>query len=189
MSVIYYKTKESVQEYIQLAKDVNGAELIEQLKHHLPLNSNLLEIGSGPGSDWEILSNSFNVTGSDNSDEFLKRLNDKFPEGEFKNLDAITLHTDLTFAGIYSNKVLHHLKDDELKASIKRQNDILEDEGVICHSFWKGEGSEVFKGMFVNYHNEEGLRDLFSANFKIISLSEYKEFDEGDSLLLIAKKK
>jgi len=40
----YYKTKESVAEYIRLAKEVNGGELIEKLKEFLPSNSIMLEI-------------------------------------------------------------------------------------------------------------------------------------------------
>lgn len=67
----YYKTKESVDEYIKLAEDVNGKQLIEKLGQVLPPNSVLLEIGSGPGTDWKILNKSFNVIGSDNSIEFL----------------------------------------------------------------------------------------------------------------------
>ncbi len=185
----YYKTKESVEEYIELAKDVNGAELIEKLKQVLPLNSTLLEIGSGPGSDWEILNESYNVTGSDNSSEFLNHLIAKYPNGEFLNLDAITLNTTKTFDGIYSNKVLHHLKDNELADSIKRQSEILNTNGIICHSFWKGEDFEIFKGLFVNYHNEKNLNDFFEDYFEILSIISYQEFDVGDSILLIGKKK
>ena len=51
----YYKTKESFEEYIDLAKDVNGRQLIEKLVEILPPGSILLEIGSGPGTDWKIL--------------------------------------------------------------------------------------------------------------------------------------
>ncbi len=60
----YYKTKESVKEYIALAKDVSGIELIKKLKQILPSNSNILEIGSGPGTDWKILSESYNAIAS-----------------------------------------------------------------------------------------------------------------------------
>jgi len=67
----YYKTKESVEEYIKLAKDVNGKQLIEKFKQILPSNSTVLEIGSGPGTDWEILNKFYDVTGSDNSNVFL----------------------------------------------------------------------------------------------------------------------
>ena len=70
----YYKTKETAEEYIRLAKDVSGKQLIEKLQKNLVANSFLLEIGSGPGTDWRILNDSYQITGSDNSKEFLKHL-------------------------------------------------------------------------------------------------------------------
>ena len=185
----YYKTKESVDEYIKLAKDVNGKQLIEKLEQVLPPHSTLLEIGSGPGSDWKILNKSFNVIGSDNSTEFLNHLVSKNPNGEFLKLDAITLLTDKMFDGIYSNKVMHHLTDNELTESIKRQYELLNPKGIICHSFWKGEGSEIFKGLFVNYHDEGNLKKYFEAYFEILSIENYKEFEDEDSLLLLGRKK
>ncbi|MDX5586427.1 MAG: class I SAM-dependent methyltransferase [Aureibaculum sp.] len=185
----YYKTKESVEEYIRLAKDVSGKQLIEKLKRILPANSVLLEIGSGPGTDWKILSESYKVIGSDNSTEFINHLINKNPNGEFLELDAITLKTGKYFDGIYSNKVIHHLTDNELIDSVKRQYEILNSNGIICHSFWKGEGSEIFKGLFVNYHNEAGLKEVFKNYFEVLSIESYKEFENDDSLLLIGKKK
>lgn len=185
----YYKTKESVDEYIKLAEGVNGKLLIEKLERVLPPNSVLLEIGSGPGTDWKILNKSFRVIGSDNSTEFLSHLMSKNSDGEFLELDAVTLITDKKFDGIYSNKVMHHLTDNELASSIKRQYEILNTNGIICHSFWKGEGSEVFKGLFVNYHDEVGLKEAFKTHFEILSIENYKEFEDDDSILLIGKKK
>ena len=185
----YYKTKESAQEYIRLAKDVSGVQLIEKLKQLLPPKSSLLEIGSGPGTDWNILNQTYNAVGSDNSLEFLKHLNTENPNGLFLELDAISLNTDKYFDAIYSNKVLHHLKDDELADSVKRQYEILNANGIICHSFWKGEGSEVFKGLFVNSHTETNLNSIFKKFFDIISIENYMEFEANDSLLLLAMKK
>lgn len=185
----YYQTKESVAEYIELAKEVNGQLLIDKLKQVLPDHSALLEMGSGPGTDWEILKASYEVTGSDNSREFLNHLISQNPNGVFLELDAATLLTDKKFDGIYSNKVMHHLTDDELANSIKRQPELLNADGVICHSFWKGEGSEIFKGFFVNYHDEVTLRNLFEKEFEILSIDSYKEFEAGDSLVLIGRKK
>lgn len=189
METNYYKTKESVEEYIHLAKDVNGKNLINQLKKFLPINSALLEIGSGPGTDWKILTNDFNVIGSDNSQEFLNHLITNNPSGKFLELDAITLNTNEKFDGIYANKVLHHLNDNELIDSIKNQKNILTTNGIICHSFWEGEGTEVFKGLFVNYHSEKSLKNLFGNDFEILLMESYEEFEENDSILLIAKKK
>ncbi len=184
----YYKTKESVEEYIELAKDVDGRLLIDKLRKHLQTNSTLLELGSGPGTDWKILNEYYNVVGSDNSKEFLNRLTSDNPNGKFLELDAITLETDKQFDGIYSNKVLHHLNDKELSASIEHQFDILNSEGIICHSFWDGEGSEVFKGLYVQYYNEEALKKYFEKHFNILLLEKYREFEDDDSILLIAQK-
>jgi trans-aconitate methyltransferase len=185
----YYKNEESVKEYINLAKDVNGGKLIDELKQHLQTNATILELGSGPGTDWNILQKNYSTTGSDFSNQFLNHLKLKNPLGEFLKLDASTLITDKKFDGIYANKVLHHLTDDELRSSIKRQAEILNPEGIICLSFWEGKGTEVFKGMFVNYHNIETLKKSFEPYFEIITLKLYNEFENDDSLLLIGRKK
>ena len=168
MTENYYKTKDSVEEYIRLAKDVNGADLIKKFNKFLPAGSIILELGTGPGTDWNILNRDYTVIGSDNSQEFLSHLVSKNPSGRFIELDAITLHIDESFDGLYSNKVLHHLKDYELANSIERQNKILNPDGIICHSFWKGEGSEIFKGLFVNYHSEKEGREECGKDWEIL---------------------
>jgi len=189
MTKEYYKTDKSVEEYIKAAEGFDGAEHIGQLKTYLPSGSTLLEIGTGPGSDWEILHTDYDVTGSDFSKQFLERLDEKFPSGEFLELDAATLLTQQKFDGIYSNKVLHHLNDEEMQSSIYRQHDILNPDGVICHSFWEGQGSEIFKGMFVKYHTMDSLKGLFETRFEILLMEYYNEFEDDDSILLIARKK
>lgn len=188
MQADYYNTKETVKEYIQLAKDVNGKSIIQALENHLSKNSTILEIGSGPGSDWNILNNSYNTVGSDNSLEFIKHLRKENPNGTFLELDAISLKTNKKFDAIYSNKVLQHLTNNDLLKSIKRQSEVLNTVGIVCHSFWKGERSEVFKGLFVNYQTKKNLVSSFSSKFEILEISEYQEFEANDSLLIIAKK-
>ena len=110
----YYHTKESVEEYIRSARGHDGKQIIATLKKHLPPGSHLLELGSGPGTDWKLLDKHYQVIGSDQSKQFLHHLQTSFPEGEFLELDAASLDTDRLFDGIYSNKVLHHLKFDHL---------------------------------------------------------------------------
>lgn len=185
----YYHTKESVEEYIRMAEGHNGSRLIARLKEFLPEGSTLLEIGSGPGTDWRLLNSLYQVTGSDNSLEFLTRLRTGNPEGEFIELDASTLETDRRFGGIYSNKVLHHLEDAGLEASIKRQYEILNPGGIVCHSFWKGEDTEIYNELFVNYHSDEGIRVLFGNHFDPLLIHYYQEFEKADSILYIGKKK
>ena len=88
----YYKTKESVEEYIRLAKDVSGKQLIDKLEKFLSFDSTVLEIGSGPGTDWQILSKKHHVTGSDNSIEFLKHLKGKYPISSPQNVQNDNKH-------------------------------------------------------------------------------------------------
>lgn len=184
----YYKDKKTVDEYIKMAEGINGKQLIDSLKTYLKPGAKLLEIGSGPGSDFSILKKDFQVTGSDYSLEFLKHLKNAFKNDVFLHLDAGSLETNQKFEGIYSNKVLQHLTNKELAISIVKQTEILQDEGIICHSFWKGEEEEIFNGLFVNYQSARSLRELFEKYFKVLVLKEYKEFEDGDSILLIGKK-
>lgn len=188
MGDTYYHTKESVEEYIEMAKEFDGRKLIEKLKDYLKQGSKVLELGSGPGKDWEILNEQFSAVGSDYSIEFLEHLKTKNKEGDFLTLNAVDIKTELHFDGIYTNKVLQHLTDSEIKSSVLRQHEILNEKGIICHSFWHGEGTETFNGMYVNYQSEIPLENLFGSCFEIKLLERYKEFDERDSILLIAEK-
>lgn len=184
----YYDDQDNIEEYIKLAKDVSGEAAIELLRNHLPDGAKVLELGSGPGTDWQLLSQYYNTTGSDLSDAFLQHLRNAHPQGTFLQLNASTIETDTIFDGIYSFKVLHHLNDESLKDSIARQAQVLSSNGVACHTFWNGEGDEIFKGMYVNYHNIDELKTLFAPFFEILDIRLYKEFDEDDSVLVIARK-
>lgn len=185
----YYDSKKSVEEYIKMARGHDGRQIIARLKEHLPAGSRLLELGSGPGTDWNILKEDYRVTGSDQSLEFLKYLRANNPEGEFLELDAASLKTDLPFDGIYSNKVLHHLSDEDLLASVRRQYEILRPGGIVCHSFWHGQDSEIYNDLFVNYHSDEGIRILFDDYFDHRLFHFYQEFEKGDSFLYIGARK
>jgi SAM-dependent methyltransferase len=185
----YYHTKESVEEYIKMAHGHDGRQIIDKLKEHLAPGSHLLELGSGPGTDWKLLRKNYQVVGSDQSQEFLKHLAAKHPDGEFLELDAASLQTDRYFDGIYSNKVLHHLEDETLQNAIPRQYEILHPGGIVCHTFWHGEDSEIYNDLFVNYHTDDGIKMLFGDYFDPLLIRYYKEFEESDSFLYIGKKK
>ena len=178
-----------MEDYIQQARGHHGGLHISRLKEFLPLDATVLEIGSGPGTDWKILGEKYRVTGSDNSSEFLKHLHKTFPDGEFLSLDAVTLSINRSFDGIYSNKVLHHLEDKALEASVQRQYEILNPNGIVCHTFWKGVDTELYNDLFVNYHTDKGLRSLFDEFFETLLIQHYQEFDKNDSILFIGKKK
>ncbi len=187
MSISYYQSEEGVKQYIDMVDSPNE-DILHKFSTYLKPQSHILELGSGAGFDWEWLSQRYQVTGSDNSEKFLKYLKKTYPRGEFLLLDACSLNTNLRFHGVYASKVFHHLDDSQLLLAIDQVYEVLEPEGVLCLTFWHGVGVEFYQDMLVNYHTEEELKLLFSDRFEILLLSQYDEFDTNDSLLLIARR-
>lgn len=185
----YFHHEKKVKEYIKIAKGYDGRELITVLNKYLPQNSSILEIGMGPGTDLAILEKFYEVTGSDYSEIFIELYRKQHPKANLLQLDAVTLKTEQKYQGLYSNKVLIHLTREELKQSIKRQADVLEPEGIVCHSFWCGKKEENYDGLIFIYYTTEQLQDLFKETFDIIEIEKYKEMELNDSIYIIARKK
>ena len=199
----FYLDPDSAKQYIGMADGYDGQELINELQQFRPASPNwtILELGSGPGTDWELLSaiDGAVVVGSDISPFFVDRLRQTYSDGQFVIADAanLTLSQELLnkigsgFDAIYSNKVLHHLTIMQLVESFRRQREYLNPGGLICHSFWKGDGTETKHdiGMYSKYHQESDLEELVKPHFEILRIKTYKEMDEGDSILVIGRKR
>ena len=147
----------------------------------------MLELGSGPGNDINYLQRKYTVTGSDLSDEFLLRCKKKYAEVSFIKLDAVLIKVNKKFDCVFSNKVLHHLTLENLRKSLKRQQKVIMKNGIIAHTFWLGDKEFTMEGMLFVFHNRESLINLVSEYFTIIESYDYKEFEEGDSIFIVAK--
>jgi SAM-dependent methyltransferase len=131
MVVGYFDDEKNVEDYIRMAEGYDGRELIEILKTYLQPGATVLELGMGSGKDFELLSETYQVTGSDYSTVFVDRYRQKDVEADLVLLDAVTMDIDRKFDCIYSNKVLHHLTRDDLKLSLQRQAVVLNDHGLL----------------------------------------------------------
>ncbi len=185
----YYDQKKNVEQYVQMAEGYDGQELIEILKTQLQPGATVLELGMGPGVDLELLSKDFRVTGSDKSPAFLERYRQKNSNADVLLLDAVTIETDRKFDCIYSNKVLHHLTREQLKESLERQADVLNDKGIIFHSLWYGNKEEEHVGMRFVYYTEETVRPLIGKQYDVLALEKYDEMGPNDSIYLMLCKK
>jgi cyclopropane fatty-acyl-phospholipid synthase-like methyltransferase len=184
----YYDDPKNVQSYIDMAEGYDGRDLVLALTKYLPAGSTVLELGMGPGIDLGLLSQYYQVTGSDTSRIFLDRYRQVHQEFDLIVLDAETIQTTRKFDGIYSNKVLHHLSPEGLAASLQRQLSILGPEGITLHSFWLGDRDEFMHGLRFRYYQEDFLHDLVQPDFTILESTCYAEFEADDSLYLILKK-
>ena len=184
----YFDDEKNVEEYIAMAKGYDGAELIEVLRRHLPAGSTVLELGMGPGTDLDMLSAFYRATGSDASRVFIDRYRRAHPGADVFQLDAVTMDTDRTFDGVHSNKVLHHLTQDELSRSLSKQKAVLNTGGLILHSFWHGDKEEVIQGLRFVYYTVKKLRTIVEREFEIMAMERYKEMHAKDSIFVVAKR-
>ncbi|MGL1892747.1 MAG: class I SAM-dependent methyltransferase [Spirochaetaceae bacterium] len=183
-----YNTPKGVDQYIKMCQGYDNSSFKSSIIKNLGRGSNILELGMGPGNDYIWLSENYNVTGTDYSEEFIKRAKIRFPQGDFLEIDAITIKCQKKFSAIYSCKVLHHFELDQLKKSLIRQHEVLKPDGLIIHSFWIGDKTEDFDDMHCVYFPTQKLIDLISKNYEVIEYSEYEELEPNDSLFVIAKK-
>ena len=185
----YYENEDNVENYTKFTPTHDGAQLVDALRENVEPQSSVLGLGIGPGKDFKRLKEYFNVTGSDYSKLFLERYRKTDPTADLLHLDARTLETERVFDAIFSNKALIHLSPEELQRSFDRQHDVLNDNGVIMHSFWYGEGENVFNGLKLVYHNEKDLTAMLKDKFTVIALHKHAKQAENDSIYVVARKK
>ncbi len=185
----YYENKEKVDGYTKFTPVHDGSVLVDALCKYLKKDSTVLELGIGPGKDFKKLSEHYRVTGSDFSRLFLDRYRVQDPAADLLYLDARTLETDRTFDAIFSNKALIHMSAVELQQSFDRQHAVLNDNGLILHSFWIGEGEATFDEATLVYHNEQDLTNMLEASFDILALESHAKMADDDSIYVVARKK
>lgn len=183
----YFDDEKNVKEYIKMTDGYDGRDLIDALKGYLQKESTVLELGMGPGKDLEMLSESFTATGSDSSQVFIELYRNRNQDADLVRLDAITIETERKFDCIYSNKVMHHLTREDMMQSFQRQKQVLNEGGILFHSFWYGSKEEENFGMLFCYYTESELSKMIGDDFEIVEMKKYKEMEEGDSFYVIAK--
>lgn len=185
----FFDDKKNIDEYIKMADGYDGRELIELLKKHLKKGSSVLELGMGPGKDFDILNVDFEVTGSDSSSVFLDLYRKKNKTADLILLDAKKMNIDRIFDCIYSNKVLHHLTSEDLKKSLKKQSAVLKSNGLLFFSLWYGDKEESFSGLRFVYYTEETIKKIIGDKYKVLEIKQYSEMEKDDSMYIILRKK
>jgi len=167
---------------------IDGSQKVAILTKYLKPGSSVLEIGMGLGNDLKLLQQYYKVTGSDISWKLLDLFRFRHPDFRLLMLDAVTLETSLSFDCIYSNKVLHHLSENELNQSFLRQYLVLNPKGILCHALWYGNKKVVAKKEVFHYYTENTLKAIIGKRFKTLLTQRYTEMVENDSLLVILEK-
>lgn len=186
----FFDKKENVDDYIKMVQEYDFSFVKNAITTHLSPGATLLEIGMGPGVDLLVLAQQYKVTGSDASTIFVDRFKTLYRDSMIPvlQLDARTLNIQTKFDCIYSNKVLMHLKKEEMTISLKRQSELLNDGGIIFATLWYGNSEEKYGELLFNYYNEKTIPDLLPKELEISTLERYTEENKDDSFYMILKK-
>ncbi|MCB1024506.1 MAG: class I SAM-dependent methyltransferase [Acidobacteria bacterium] len=185
----FFDIEKNVKEYIAMREGLDGRYLIDILRNYLKSNSTILELGMGPGMDLDILRGYFEAAGSDASGIFIDLYKKDNPNADVLVLDAASLETDRKFDCLFSNKVLHHLTRDQLEISFSRQYEILNDRGLLFHTFWEGDAENEYLDLrFIKYRIPQ-LVKATSALFELLESGSYAEMNLNDSFYLIMRKR
>ncbi len=84
---------------------------------------------------------------------------------------------------------MHHLRKKDLVTSLKRQKEVIPDDGILFHSFWYSDKVEEMQDLQFIYYLEDQLKAIFQPDFRILEINRYKEIEEGDSVYVCVKKK
>ncbi len=184
-----YETSEGVDQYFEMSEGYDLSHYSGRIQKYLPVGKTLLEIGMGPGNDFIWLSKIYETTGSDYSKEFISRAEKRFPGADLVQLDGITLTTNRTFDALFSSKVYQHIPTSKMTDVFDNQHRILNKDGVIIHTFWVGGSTMEIDDMVFFYHNTTDLLKMLNKKFTVLHSESYTEFENNDSLFIIARKK
>ncbi len=188
----YFKNSNNVDKYLEMVANYDASFIVNEVLRFLPKGSTLLELGIGSGKDLELLAQSYTVVGSDYSQFFVDKFNEKQTGIKVMLLDAIKMEINLTFDCIYSNKVLHHLTREEFKISLYNQARCLNQNGIIFMTLWRGEYKEELlceQTYRATYYLVNDIEEIVSDYYKIISIQTYEEFETDDSMMIVLKAK
>jgi SAM-dependent methyltransferase len=189
MTSDYFDNEQNVDSYIKMVDGYDGASLVDILRRHLAPGATVLELGMGPGKDLTLLSQHFEVTGSDSSKIFVDRYRAEHPESDVFVLDAVSMNLDRRFNAIYSNKVLQHLTKDDAARSLAGQHRVLQPGGIALHSLWYGDSVEEHHGLLFQQYTKETFSALVAPHFNVVESARFKELEADDSLYVILQRR
>ena len=78
---------------------------------------------------------------------------------------------------------------EDLKKSLQRQKEILNPNGIVFHSFWKGSKTEDIEGLLFTYYEMNDLKKMTESNFDVLTIETYAEMEKDDSIYVILRNK
>ena len=179
-------------------------EFIEPERHEfvqrLPLGSNILDCGCGPGMDTERFTKlGYAVTAIDLSDSFVRLTKKRVPDANVQKMDM--RHLDFpaaTFDGLWSSFSLLHIRASELDKTLSGFKSVLKPGGLFFAGLHRGPKTAWVKttisGMERDTYVQEWIqseieRRIQASGFQIVSTRAFVRTGGRYPLLSVLAKK
>ena len=68
----------------------------------------------------------------------------------------------------------------ELKKSLIRQWELLNEDEILFHSFWHGNKEKEIQELIFIYYTEEEMREIVKDYYEVLELKKYKAMDHDE---------
>ena len=184
----------------EYGNDLSDAPYIDLFLSYIKGNK-ILDIGCGPGTlSKYIADKGYKVDAIDYSEEMIKIAKNKVKNVDFFQMDMRNITIEKKYNGIMLAYSLFHISKQEVRESLLKYHDILEDDGIMLIILQEGIGEEFVKEnlntelkKFINYYSFDEIEQVLNdRNFKVIEKNRKKPISamsmQNDKLILICKK-
>ncbi|MEJ2296032.1 MAG: class I SAM-dependent methyltransferase, partial [Candidatus Lokiarchaeota archaeon] len=176
-------------------------ELVEEFISTIPIQGRVLDAGCGNGAYSRYLSEKFEVTGLDISENQIELAHQNAPKAKFICIDITKVEfPDDFFDGIFSFYTIIHIPRDEHYNLLENFYRILKNDGVVLLNFHIYDDPESYVDDFLGsglkmywsgFDRETNLKMLSQVGFNIIWTKIVKEspkFGNASHYFVFAKK-
>lgn len=168
-------------------------EWLDDATKGLPLDADILEVGSGSGRDAKYLhSKGYTVHCSDVPEGFLTIL--KAQGFDTRRLNVVTDGIDGIYDLVLANAVLLHFTDADMESVLSKVYNALSSNGRLAFSLMKGEGSQwtdnkIGASRYFNYWQQDELTELLhKTGFKTVDIKLTTNSKGVEWLMVVAAK-
>ena len=161
-------------------------DYLDAFAHMLTKDSEVLDLGCGPGTDSKILiGRGLKVTGIDLSDEFIRIAKAANPNGAFVQGDMLDLPFDShTFDGLFAKASLLHLAKPDVPKALREIVRVVKPGAIVHIAIKGGEGEKVIKEDKFGYEFERFFSFWKSKDFTALLAEAGLKIVKSDSKLV-----
>ena len=167
------------QTYDEGSEDYDGYfktphQFIEQERQQfidlLPVGSQILDCGCGPGIDSERFAQSgYEVTAIDLSERFIEFTKKRVPKADVKKMDMRYLEfPEASFDGLWSSFSLLHIRASDIEKTLSGFKSVLKDGGLFFAALHRGPNTQWVKTLISGMERDTFVQEWIQADIEAV---------------------